>query len=86
MGATDTQCFVDNGNGWRDCLSERYDIPTEQIGKSSHRVVAARRAEINGRLAINNSRREWPTTRIATLCTLGLRKKIIDLLYEVAVA
>ena len=86
MRATDTQCFVDDSNSRRDGFCEHNGIPSEQLGKSSHRVLAARRAEINGRLAINNSRREWPTTRIATLCTLGLRKKIIDLLYEVAVA
>jgi hypothetical protein len=86
MCATDTQCFVDNGNGWRDGLCERYDIPAEQVSQSPHRVLAARRAEINGSLTINNSRCEGPATRIATLCTLRLRKKIIDLLHEVAVA
>lgn len=86
MCATDTQRFVDNGNGRRDRLCERYDITAEQVGQSSHRVLAARWAEINGRLAINNSSREWLTTRIATLCTLRLWKKIIDLIYEIAVA
>jgi len=81
MCAADTKCLVDNGNRWRDCLSERYDIPAEQVGQSSHRVLATWRAEIDGGLAINNGSREWPTTRIATLCTLGLRQKIIDSLY-----
>jgi len=86
MCATDTQRFVDNGDSWCDGLRERYDFPAEQVGQAPHRVVATRRAEINGRLTFNNGSGKRPTTRKATLCTLRLWKKIIDLLHEVAVA
>ncbi len=86
MRATDTRCFVDDGNSRRDGFCEHNCIPAKQLGQSSHRVLAAWRAEINGRLAVNNSSGVWPATRIAALRTLRLRKKVIDLLHEVPVA
>ena len=86
MRATDTQRFVDNGNGRRSRLCKGKDFPSEQVGETPHCVFAAWRAEIDGRLTFNNGRGVWTATWKATLCTLRLRKKIIHLLHEVAVA
>ena len=88
MCAADTTRFIDNSDGTqrRRLLCQWDGLPAKQVGEPANGEVAARRAEINGRLTIDNSRREWSATRIATLCTLRLWKKIIDLLYEVAVA
>ncbi len=86
MRATDTQCFVDDGNSRRDGFCEHNGIPAEQFGKSSHRVLATWRANINSRFTVNNSSGVRPATRITALRTLRLRKKVIDLLHEVPVA
>ena len=84
MSAADTQRFIDNGDGRCDGLRQRYNFPAEQIGKPTYRVLAARRAEIDSRLAIHNSGRERSATRVATLGTLSLRKQVINLFHEVA--
>jgi hypothetical protein len=86
MRAADTQCFVDDSNSRRDGFCEHNGIPSEQLGKSSHRVLAAWRAKINSRFTVNDRCGVRPATRIAALRTLRLRKKVIDLLHEVPVA
>ena len=86
MCATDTQCLVDNGHRGRCGFGKWNKLPTEQIGKTSHRVFAARRAKIDGRLTLDNGGGVRATPRIAALRALCLWKKIIDLFHEVAVA
>jgi hypothetical protein len=83
MSAADTQRFINNGDGGRDGLRQRYDFPAEQIGKPTYRVLAARRAKVNSRVAIHKGGRERSTTGKAALSTLGLRKQVIDLFHQI---
>jgi len=84
MRAADAQGLVNNGNCGSNGFRERYDVPSEQVGKPPNRLFAARRAEIDCGPAFNNGSSVWPTAGIAALSALRLWEKVIDLFNEIA--
>jgi hypothetical protein len=87
MGATDTQCFIDNCDGldhvrvW--CVCEWHKIPAQQCRESSNGIVAARRAKIDVSAPLDDRGRVRPATGEATLSTLRLGQQVVNLVDDV---
>ena len=86
MRAADTQGLVNDSNGptCKRRLCQWQNFFTKCCGQPSDRIVTAGRAEINRDAVINQCLGIRPATRESALCTLCLRKQVIDLIDELA--
>lgn len=82
VGATDAKSFINDGNNATGSrlFGKRQCVFTQQAGDALNGIVAARRAEIDCDVGLDDGRRVRAATRIATLRALGLRQQFIDLL------
>jgi hypothetical protein len=84
MHTADTESFVNDGDrAFESCLfGQRQRIGTKERSKTMNGVIAARWADVDCCVALDNSLRIRPATGIAALCALRLRQQLIDLLNE----
>lgn len=84
MHATNAQGLVDDRNRAlkRLSVSKRQYIGSEQRCESSNRVVAARRAEIDRNIIVDDCLGVWAAARVTALGALGLWEQFVDFFNE----
>lgn len=83
MNATDTERFIDHGNGRVRGFRERQRVSAQQVRESLHGRLATRRTQIDRDGVIDDGRCIGPTAGVSALCALRLRQQFIDLLDEI---